>query len=143
MACIDMEDNSSYLFVVRVVKSHLRRKNFLKKTRKSTLIGKSASTIKRTRKSSKKPIEQYEHKDKQRINNPPVGLVSEKTDIDQGKKTYRYDPHLDPELQFDNQRNEIENIIDSGLSAETIEQAKTALTELKKRQEPHFGTGLI
>lgn len=110
----------------------------MKKARKSTQIGKSATTIKRTRKSSKKPIEQYEHKDKQRINNPPVGLVSEKTDIDEGKKTYCFDPHIDPELQFDNQRSEIENIIDSGLSAETIEQAKTALTELKKRQEPYL-----
>ena len=115
----------------------------MKKNRKSTQKGKSVIATKRARKSSKKPIEQYEHKDKQRINNPPVGLVSEKTDIDEGKKTYRYDPHIDPELQFDNQRSEIENIIDSGLSAETIEQAKTALTELKRRQEPHFGTGLI
>lgn len=24
---------------------------------------------------TQKPIEQYEHKDKQRVNNPPVGLV--------------------------------------------------------------------
>ena len=52
--------------------------------------------------SSKKPIEQYEHKDKERLNNPPVGLVNEKTDTDYGqkKKTYEYDPHLDPQLQW-------------------------------------------
>ena len=66
---------------------------------------------------SKKPIEQYDHKDKQRVNNPPVGLVSEKTDKDAGKKTYRYDPHLDPELQFDHQRSQIERIIDDGMAA--------------------------
>ena len=102
----------------------------MKKNRKSTQIGKSATTIKRARKSSKKPIEQNEHKDKQRVNNPPVGLVSEKTDIDQGKKTYRYDPHIDPELLFDNQRSEIEKIIDSGLSAETIEQVKSHISKL-------------
>ena len=30
----------------------------------------------------KKPIAQYEHKDKQRINNPPVGLVNPDTDPD-------------------------------------------------------------
>ena len=125
-----MEDISGYLFVARVVKSHLRRKKLLKKTRKSTQIGKSATATKRARKSSNKPIEQYEHKDKQRIKNPPVGLVSEKTDIDSGKKTYCYDPHIDPELLFDNQRSEIEKIIDSGLSAETIEQAKSHISKL-------------
>lgn len=52
--------------------------------------------------SKKRPIEQYEHKDKQRINNPPVGLVTPETDPDvktgQPKKTYQYDPHLDPQL---------------------------------------------
>ncbi len=46
----------------------------------------------------KKPIEQYEHKDKDRANNPPVGLVTPDTDIDMDKKTYQYDPHLDPQL---------------------------------------------
>ncbi len=33
-----------------------------------------------TPKSSKKPIEQYEHADKTRKNNPPVGLVTPETD---------------------------------------------------------------
>ncbi len=30
----------------------------------------------------KKPIEQYDHKGKERINNPPVGLVTPETDVD-------------------------------------------------------------
>jgi adenine-specific DNA-methyltransferase len=47
-----------------------------------------------------KPIEQYAHKDKTRTNNPPVGLVTPDTDKDAGKKTYAYDPHLDPQLQW-------------------------------------------
>lgn len=46
----------------------------------------------------KKPIEQYEHKDKERINNPPIGLVTPETDKETGKKKYQYDPHLDPQL---------------------------------------------
>jgi len=51
--------------------------------------------------SNKKPLEQYEHKDKQRLNNPPVGLVDAHTDNGgQRKKTYQYDPHLDPQLQW-------------------------------------------
>ena len=49
---------------------------------------------------NKKPIEQYEHKDKDRVNNPPVGLVNTGTDNNETKKTYQYDPHLDPQLQW-------------------------------------------
>ena len=46
----------------------------------------------------KKPIEQYDHKGKKRTNNPPVSLVDAKSDAVEGKKTYSYDPHLDPTL---------------------------------------------
>jgi adenine-specific DNA-methyltransferase len=50
---------------------------------------------------SKRPIESYEHRDKQRVNNPPVGLVTPETDRDAGaKRSYAYDPHLDPQLQW-------------------------------------------
>lgn len=54
------------------------------------------------KKISNKPIEHYEHIDKERLNIPPVGLVTEKTDTDFGqkKKKYEFDPHLDPQLQW-------------------------------------------
>jgi adenine-specific DNA-methyltransferase len=55
--------------------------------------------FKRT-KSNKRPIEQYGHADKKRVNNPPVGLVSPDTDQKETKRTYAYDPHLDPSLQW-------------------------------------------
>jgi len=54
----------------------------------------------RVAKSAKKPIEQYRHDDKDRLNNPPVGLVDAKSEHVEGKKTYAYDPHLDPTLQW-------------------------------------------
>lgn len=54
----------------------------------------------RTKKSDQKPIEQYDHKGKKRVNNPPVGLVTPETDKETEKKTYAYDPHLDPQLQW-------------------------------------------
>jgi len=38
---------------------------------------------KTTSTNNKKPIEQYEHKDKVRTNNPPVGLVTPDTDKDE------------------------------------------------------------
>ena len=51
------------------------------------------------KKTSKRKIESYAHEGKERANNPPVGLVTPKTDPDAGrKKTYTYDPPLDPHL---------------------------------------------
>src|SRR5438309_1242318 len=62
----------------------------------------------------KRPIERYEHNDKKRINNPPVGLVTPETDpvaathkaydyaapvpSVKPRKELEYDPHLDPQL---------------------------------------------
>lgn len=48
---------------------------------------------------SRKPIAQYEHAGKTRVNIPPVGLVTPETDpVAPARKTYQYDPHLDPQL---------------------------------------------
>jgi len=56
----------------------------------------------------KRPIESYEHTDKQRANNPPVGLVTPETDLDAGaKKAYAYDPHLDPQLVWTGKADEV------------------------------------
>ena len=52
------------------------------------------------RSQSQRPIEAYDHLGEERLNNPPVGLVSPDTDSDAGRKTYQYDPHLDPQLQW-------------------------------------------
>lgn len=50
-------------------------------------------------KGKKRQIDQYAHTDKQRANNPPVGLVTPETDpVAPAKKKYQYDPHLDPQL---------------------------------------------
>jgi hypothetical protein len=53
---------------------------------------------KETAKPTKRKIKSYVHSDKQRVNNPPVGLVTPDTDKDAGNKEYAYDPHLDPQL---------------------------------------------
>lgn len=52
----------------------------------------------RQRKSEQREIEQYKHENKQRANNPPIGLVNPDTDPEEGTKKYAYDPHLDPQL---------------------------------------------
>ena len=51
-------------------------------------------------KSDKDEVKQYVHDGQKRINNPPVGLVTAETDHLNGKKTYSFDQHLDPQLQW-------------------------------------------
>jgi adenine-specific DNA-methyltransferase len=51
-----------------------------------------------SKKDARREIAHYAHADKERLNNPPVGLVTPDTDRDTGKETYAYDPHLDPQL---------------------------------------------
>lgn len=87
---------------------------------------------------SGKQIEQYDHKGKTRVNNPPVGLVTPDTDKDAAKKNYAYDPHIDPALQFDSQRSVVESLIIKGLEAGNLEEAREALTELQKMQDPYL-----
>ena len=48
----------------------------------------------------KRKVEPYTHTGKERVNNPPVGLVTPDTDRDASTKTYAHDPHLDPQLQW-------------------------------------------
>ena len=43
---------------------------------------------------TKHPIESYEHKDKQRVNNPPVGLVTPDTDPDAGQRQTGWRYHV-------------------------------------------------
>ncbi len=52
----------------------------------------------RRKDSKEREVENYTHAHKERVNNPPVGLVTPETDKDAGKKTYAHDPHLDPQL---------------------------------------------
>ena len=52
------------------------------------------------RSQTQRVIEAYDHTGQERLNNPPVGLVSPDTDRDAGRAVYEYDPHLDPQLQW-------------------------------------------
>ncbi len=54
----------------------------------------------RKKKSTKRSIQSYSHQDKERSNNPPVGLVTPATDPGTGTRTYDHDSHIDPELSW-------------------------------------------
>jgi adenine-specific DNA-methyltransferase len=79
----------------------------------------------RMAKGKKKPIEQYEHLDKRRKNNPLAGLVTPDTDRDGEKKTYAYDPHLDPQLVW------------SGKAEHTSFEVPTVSLHVHERIDPH------
>jgi len=78
-----------------------------------------------------KSIEQFVHEGKERLNIPPVGLVTPETDKDAGKKIYQFDPHLDPELQWNGQPDQfVEDLL---ATARKLSQAqKSGLLELLK-----------
>ena len=92
--------------------------------------------------SKKRQITQYGHDESRRLNNPPVGMVTNATDQIEpgqaGKKTYQYDPHIDPSLQFDTQGSDIQEILNSGLGADSLEDAKAALAELATRRSEYL-----
>ena len=54
----------------------------------------------KNRKPRKRDIENHAHTGKERVNNPPVGLVTPETDKDAAQKTYQHDPHVDPQLSW-------------------------------------------
>ncbi|OCC15405.1 putative DNA methylase [Dissulfuribacter thermophilus] len=89
------------------------------------------------KKSNSKEISRYIY-DAKRVNNPQVGLVKPETDRDEGKKKWSYDPHIDPALQFDIGRSDIEKLIDDALESGSEEAMREALLELKRMSDPYL-----
>jgi len=79
----------------------------------------------RQKKEPQRKIDHYTHLDKDRVNNPPVGLVTPDTDPDAGKKTYAYDPHLDPQLVW------------AGKAEHTSFKVPTVSLHVHERIDPH------
>jgi len=79
------------------------------------------------RRKGKRKVASYQHRGKQRANNPPVGLVTPHTDPDgAAKKTYAYDPHLDPALQW------------AGKAEHTSFEVPTVSLHVHERVEPRL-----
>ena len=71
----------------------------------------------RGKKDAKRKIDNYVHTGRERLNNPPVGLVTPDTDKDMGKTTYAYDPHLDPQLVWAGKAEHTSFKVPNGLPA--------------------------
>ena len=82
-------------------------------------------------------VTNYAHDDR-RVMNPEVGLVKPDNDPEGGKTKWAYDPHLDPVLQFDVGRAQIETLIDDALASGDQDQMRDALLELKRMQQPYL-----
>ena len=52
----------------------------------------------------KRSIETCAHTGKERVNNPPVGLVTPETGRDAGRRTWARDPYLAPVLSWAGKR---------------------------------------
>lgn len=78
------------------------------------------------------------HHDEKRCNNPEVGMVTTESDHEERKATWAYDPHIDPALQFDVKRSQVEKLIDDALSTADLAQMRSALEALRKMSEPYL-----
>ena len=88
------------------------------------------------KKKTPKEVRQYTHNDKKRVNNPPVGLVTPDTDKDGDKKTYQYDPHLDPQLQWAGKAEHTSFEIDTvSLHVHERIDPKTIIESVKREEE--------
>jgi adenine-specific DNA-methyltransferase len=89
------------------------------------------------KKSDHPEVMSYRHSDK-RKNNPEVGMVKPENDPDEGTTRWCYDPHIDPALQFDYGRAQVEKIIDDALASGDDATMRTALEELKRYSAPYL-----
>ncbi|MFA6900991.1 MAG: site-specific DNA-methyltransferase [Desulfurivibrionaceae bacterium] len=79
----------------------------------------------------------YRHQDK-RKNNPHVGMVDTTSDGEESHTSWAYDPHLDPALQFDVGRAQVEKLIDDALASGDQAVMRDALGQLKRLQAPYL-----
>ena len=93
----------------------------------------------------KKPIENYDHRDKERLNNPPVGLVTPQTDPELSKKTkYEYDPHLDPSLQWAGKAEHTSFEVPTvSLHVHERIEPRTIIEAVRKKNGPQYQLGLF
>lgn len=79
----------------------------------------------------------YRYDDK-RTNNPHVGMVDTHSDGVEEQKTWKYDPHIDPALNFDSSRSQVESLIDYALASGDKDQMHATLEQLKRMRSPYL-----
>lgn len=100
---------------------------------------------------AKRKIEQYEHSEAERLNNPPAGLVTPESDPvtpppgTKARKQYQYDPHLDPQLVWAGKAERLSFEVDTvSLHVHERIDPKTILEAVKaKNGKPEEQLGLF
>ncbi len=94
--------------------------------------------MKKLKQSKNITIESYTHEEAKRKNNPPIGLVSIRTDVPEGKIKYQHDLHIDPQLNWAGKAEgisfEVPNV--SLHIHERIDPTHIAKSFIKKRSQP-------
>ena len=89
----------------------------------------------------KRPIERYEHSDKKRINNPPVGLVTPETDpVAPTHKTYDYIapvPSVKPRQELDYDSHLDPQLVWAGKKEHSSFEVPTVSLHVHERIDPH------
>ena len=87
-------------------------------------------------------ISSFTHGHDTRSNNPQIGLVNADSDAQESQKTYAYDPHLDPELQWSGKAERTSFEVDTvSLHVHERIQPQTILEAVKKpnvRPQPNL-----
>ena len=65
-------------------------------------------------------------------------MVDPDTDPEQPKTTWAYDPHIDPALQFDIGRAQVETLIDDALASGDGDVMRRALEQIKRQAGPYL-----
>ncbi|MDE0106061.1 MAG: hypothetical protein OXN89_27080 [Bryobacterales bacterium] len=90
----------------------------------------------RRRKQARRDIDTYAHTDKERVNNPPVGLVTPHTDRETDGKPYVHDPHLDPHLSWSGKAEHISFEVPTvSLHVHERIDPRTIIEAVRKRHE--------
>ena len=88
-------------------------------------------------KRKQRQVEHYTHQGKERVNNPPVGLVTPETDGAEEKKVYGHDPHLDPQLQWAGKQERTSFEIPTvSLHVHERIDPRTVIEAVRKRPDP-------
>src|ERR1700685_1808013 len=89
----------------------------------------------------KRPIERYEHSDKKRINNPPVGLVTPETDpVAPTQKSYKYStpvPSVKPRQELDYDSHLDPQLVWAGKKEHSSFEVPTVSLHVHERIDPH------
>jgi adenine-specific DNA-methyltransferase len=76
-------------------------------------------------------LDSYTHDDKHRLNNPPVGMAQFDKDLET-RKTYEFDPHLDPTLEWAGKKeNRSFNVLTSSIHIHEIIKPNQIIGTLK------------